>query len=156
MLHCWGFVVEVGVGSLVASSRASWWLRLSRVLVLQTKWTDGETVAKVCQALPQSSEWISEARALSCPYLCGRIVAVPKLCGCIGRVAMAVPRQKLFGRIETVTMAVPTQSCADVSKTVAMALLRQSSAQSSKQARTPRQRLAQRCSNPQKETSNGP
>ena len=27
----------------------AWWLRPSRVLVLRTKWTDGETVAKVCQ-----------------------------------------------------------------------------------------------------------
>ena len=69
MLHCWSVVVEVGVGSLVASSRASWWLRLSDVLVLRTKGTGGETVAKVHQALAhtRSSERVGEARASLCP-----------------------------------------------------------------------------------------
>ena len=44
----------------------AWWLRLNRLLVLWTKWTDRETVAKVCQALAHKklSEQIGEARAL--------------------------------------------------------------------------------------------
>ena len=39
------------------------------VVVLRSKGTDGETVAKVCQALVQtrSSKRVGEARALSCP-----------------------------------------------------------------------------------------
>ena len=85
-----------------------WWLRLNCVLGLRTKWTNGETMVKVCQALAhtKSSKQISEARALmyqSCAdvsemvakaltvlKLCGHIgngsygFAVPKLCGCIG------------------------------------------------------------------------
>ena len=70
----------------------AWWLRLNRVLVLRTKWTDKETVAKVFQALAHMklSERIGEARALSCSELRRRIgdgsygFAVPKLCGRIG------------------------------------------------------------------------
>ena len=58
-------------------------------------------MAKVCQALThtKSSERIGEARALSCPWQCGRIVdgsygfAMPKPCGRVGTVAMAVSRQ---------------------------------------------------------------
>ena len=72
--HC----SQVHWPGVVASDngRASWWLRLSRVLVLRTKWTDGEPWLRFCQALRcmQSSERIDEARALSCPYLCRRIV----------------------------------------------------------------------------------
>ena len=79
------------------------WLRLNRFLVLRTKWTDKETVAKVCHALAhtRSSERIGEARALSCPELCGRIwddsFAVPKLCERIGdgSYGFAVPKLAL-------------------------------------------------------------
>ena len=59
-------------------------------------------MAKVCQALAytQSSKRIDEARALSCPKLCGRIVydgygfIVPDSCvGVLFTVAMALLRQ---------------------------------------------------------------
>ena len=59
---------------------------------MRTKWTDRETVAKVCQALAhtKSNERIGEARALASSLLYRRIgdgsygFAVPKLCERIG------------------------------------------------------------------------
>ena len=108
MLHCWSIVVEVGVGSLVAYSLSEWGdLKPNRVLEMRTKWTDRETVAKVCQALAhtKSNERIGEARALSSSLLYRRIgdgsygFAVPKLCGRIGDGSCGFSVPKLCERI---------------------------------------------------------
>ena len=49
---CNSVVVKVSAGSLVVyRSGERGLLRLNRVLVLWTEWTNGEMVAKVCQAL---------------------------------------------------------------------------------------------------------
>ena len=114
----------------------AWWLRLNCVLVLRTKWTDWETVAKVCQALVhmKSSEQIDEAWVFSCPWLCRSIgngsygFTVPKLCGRIGDGSYGFSLPKLCGCIESAAMALPSQRCADASETVAKALSCQSCA----------------------------
>ena len=132
---------------LVAWSRRDerpWWVRLNRVLVLRTKWTDRETVAKICQALAytKSSEL---CRAPSCADV-SETVAMALPCQSFAdvseTVAMALPYQSCAVVSETVAMALPCQSCADISQAVAKALPCQSSAVSSEQARTPRLRLA--------------
>ena len=83
-----------------------------------------ETVAKVCQALvhTKSSRRIGEARALSCPWLCGRIGDDCKGQNCADvweTVVRDLPCQSYANVSEAVAMILPCQSRADVSGTVA-------------------------------------
>ena len=80
-----------------------WWLRLNHVLVLRTKWTNGETVAKVCQALAHTkSSELGFCRAPCCADVSETI-------------AMTLPCQSRADVSETEAMALPYQSRADVS-----------------------------------------
>ena len=65
MLHCWSVMVEAVV--LTAWTRRvkrAWWPRLNR-----SKWTDRETVAKVCKALGHTKSSFADKTV---PKLCGR------------------------------------------------------------------------------------
>ena len=80
-------------------------------------------MAKVCQALvhTRSSERVGEAWASSCLLLCGRIGTVAKAvprqsCTNVSEVVAMVCRAKTVRTYRTVAKAMPWQSCADVSR----------------------------------------
>ena len=121
---CNSVVVEVGVGSLVAyrSSERSL-LRFNCVLVLRTEWTNGEMLAKVCQALvcTRSSERTGKAKGFVVP-LAVRASWRRWLLLCRVKAERAYRdrsygfcRTKALRTYQAVAMTLPCQSCTDVS-----------------------------------------